>query len=147
MSTTFCATVPTGPTGPTGPAGAGTGAAGAFSGAASGAFFAAAASPPAPPADAPSLSTLKIVWPTFTLSPALTFTSATRPATDEGTSIVALSVSSSRTDCSFATVSPGLTRTRSTSPLVTFSPSSGSLKSVGTKNLHRRGRGGHGGLG
>ena len=52
--------------------------------------------------------TLRIAWPTLTLSPALTLISFTVPATDEGTSIVALSVSSSRTGCSLAMVSPGL---------------------------------------
>src|SRR5262249_55448909 len=44
------------------------------------------------------------------------------------------SVSSSRTGWSCAIVSPGLTRTRRTSPAVTFSPSSGSLKSI-TRSL------------
>ena len=40
--------------------------------------------------------TVRIVWPTLTFSPGLTLTSLTTPATDDGTSIVALSVSSSR---------------------------------------------------
>ena len=44
----------------------------------------------------------RIACPTFTLSPAFTLTAVTVPATDEGTSIVALSVSSSRTGWSFA---------------------------------------------
>ncbi len=75
-------------------------------------------------------STLRIAWPTFTLSPCLTLTSFTVPATLEGTSIVALSVSSSRTGWSFAIASPGFTRMRTTSPAVTFSPSSGRMKSA-----------------
>src|SRR5437867_1894203 len=49
---------------------------------------------------------------------------------DEGTSIVALSVSSSSTAWSFASASPGLTSTRRTSPVVMFSPSSGRVNSV-----------------
>ena len=62
--------------------------------------------PPWPRPRAPS-STVRTTWPTFTFSPGLTRTSLTVPATLEGTSIVALSVSSSRTGWSFATVSPG----------------------------------------
>src|SRR5258706_11878334 len=46
---------------------------------------------------APLSSTVRIACPTLTLAPALTLISLTLPATDEGTSIVALSVSSSRT--------------------------------------------------
>src|SRR4051794_7428942 len=41
--------------------------------------------------------TVRITCPTFTLSPCFTLISPTVPATDDGTSIVALSVSSSRT--------------------------------------------------
>src|SRR5688500_3822542 len=59
----------------------------------------------------------------------------TVPATSEGTSIVALSVSSSRTGWSLASVSPGFTSTRTTSPAVTFSPSSGILNSVAIVSL------------
>ena len=44
--------------------------------------------------------------------------------------MVALSVSSSMTGCSFLTVSPTLTSTLATSPDATFSPSSGTLNSV-----------------
>src|SRR5262245_25018685 len=80
-------------------------------------------------AEAPS-STLRIVCPTVTLSPALTLISLTWPATEDGTSIVALSVSSSRTGCSCLIVSPTLTSTRVTSPVATFSPNSGTLNSV-----------------
>ncbi len=47
-----------------------------------------------------------------------------------GTSIVALSVSSSSTGWSFFSASPALTRTRTTSPALTFSPSSGILNSA-----------------
>ncbi len=67
------------------------GAAALGSGAFGSAALAAGALPPAPS------STLRIAWPTFTLSPTLTLMSLTWPATDEGTSMVALSVSSSRT--------------------------------------------------
>jgi hypothetical protein len=79
---------------------------------------------------APPSSTVKITAPTCTLSPFLTLISLTTPATDDGTSIVALSVSSSMTGCSFLTVSPTLTSTLATSPEATFSPSSGTLNSV-----------------
>src|SRR4029079_12893753 len=48
----------------------------------------------------------------------------------DGTSMVALSVSSSRTPWSFATVSPILTRTFSTSPPLMPSPRLGILNSV-----------------
>ena len=48
-------------------------------------------------ADALPSSTLSTTCPTLTLSPVLTVTAVTRPATEVGTSIVALSVSSSRT--------------------------------------------------
>src|SRR4026207_2265831 len=49
--------------------------------------------------------------------------------------MVALSVSSSRTDWSFSIVSPALTRTRRTAPAEMVSPSSGSVKSVGNRSL------------
>src|SRR5262249_54469218 len=75
-------------------------------------------------------STVSTVWPTLMRSPFLTLMSFTAPATDDGTSIVALSVSSSRTAWSFAIVSPGETSTRTTSPAVTLSPSSRSVKAV-----------------
>src|SRR6187399_1512059 len=48
------------------------------------------------PADAPSFS-VSTTCPIVTLSPLLTLISATVPAIDDGTSMVALSVSSSRT--------------------------------------------------
>ncbi len=83
----------------------------------------------APPSRRPS-STTKIVWPTFTFSPGLILTSLTTPAADDGTSIVALSVSSSRTGWSFLIASPGFTITRRTSPPSMFSPSSGNFMSV-----------------
>ena len=102
------------------------------------ALAAAACSAPAPPS-----STLRIAWPTLTLSPALTLISLTVPATDDGTSIVALSVSSSRTGWSLASVSPALTSTRRTSPAAMFSPSSGSVKSV-TKTSADGDRSSHG---
>ena len=74
-----------------GAAAAGAAAAAAFG---SGAFGSAALACGALPPAAPS-STLRIAWPTLTLSPTLTLMSLTWPATDEGTSMVALSVSSS----------------------------------------------------
>ena len=82
------------------------------------------------PAAAPSPSTVRMVCPTLIFCPGFTWTSLTTPAIDEGTSIVALSVSSSMTAWSLAIVSPGLTSTRTTSPAAMFSPSSGSFKSV-----------------
>src|SRR6185503_12441418 len=90
----------------------------------------AAAALPAPLPAAAASSTVKITAPTCTLSPFLTLISLTTPATDDGTSIVALSVSSSMTGCSILTVSPTLTSTLATSPEATFSPSSGTLNSV-----------------
>src|SRR5690349_11816429 len=118
----------------------------ACAGAASGAAFAAggagaagagcgdgaACAAGAPPPFEDGASTVRITAPTFTLSPRLTLISLTTPATDDGTSIVALSVSSSSTGCSFLIVSPTLTSTRVTSPVATFSPSSGTLNSVTT---------------
>ena len=49
--------------------------------------------------------------PSETLSPTFTFTSFTVPVIGEGTSMVALSDSSVISACSFATVSPGFTKT------------------------------------
>ncbi len=60
-------------------------------------------------AAAPLLSSIRIAEPSLTLSPTLTFSSFTTPAAGEGTSIVALSVSSVIRVCSFSTVSPGFT--------------------------------------
>ena len=97
---------------------------------AAGAPALAAPLPRAAPLPAAPSSTVKITEPTCTLSPFLTLISLTTPATDEGTSIVALSVSSSMTGCSILTVSPTLTSTLATSPEATFSPSSGTLNSV-----------------
>src|SRR4051812_43334483 len=79
---------------------------------------------------AASSSTMKIVAPTFTFSPDLTRSSLMTPLTDEGTSMVALSVSSSSTAWSRCTVSPAWTSTRTMSPDSMFSPSSGSVNSV-----------------
>jgi hypothetical protein len=50
--------------------------------------------------------------PCETLSPTFTFISITTPASGDGISIVALSDSSETSDCSLATVSPGLTSIR-----------------------------------
>ena len=57
-------------------------------------------------------------WPTLTLSPALTVTSVTVPATDDGTSMVALSVSSSSTGWSTCDRVARLDQHARTSPLV-----------------------------
>ena len=81
-------------------------------------------------AAAPDSSTVRTSCPTLTLSPVLTFSSLTTPATLDGTSMVALSVSSSSTGWSFFSASPGFTSTRTTSPPATFSPSSGMTKSA-----------------
>jgi hypothetical protein len=75
-------------------------------------------------------STVKMTWPTRSLSPSLTRTSPIVPVTDEGTSTTALSVSSSITVSPSAIAAPGLTSKRTRSPLSMFSPSSGSLNSV-----------------
>ena len=64
-----------------------------------------------------------------TLSPVLTRISFTVPAAGEGISIVALSDSSVMSDCSFATASPGFTRTSITSTSLK-SPMSGTLTSL-----------------
>ena len=60
-------------------------------------------------------SSTRIGDPLETLSPTLTLISFTTPADGDGISIVALSDSSVMSDCSFDTVSPGLTRTSMTS--------------------------------
>lgn len=67
--------------------------------------------------------------PSLTSSLTFTFTDSTVPATGEGTSIVALSLSSVIRDCSFSTLSPSPT---STSITGTFSksPMSGTLTST-----------------
>ena len=97
-------------------------------GVASAAGFAAALPAPAAAADS---STVRIDLADLDLVAGLDLDLLRRvPATDEGTSMVALSVSSSRTGCSLRCVSPALTSTRRTSPAATFSPSSGSVKSV-----------------
>src|SRR5712692_7863534 len=82
------------------------------------------AAPPAP------FSTVKITWPTLIFSPSLTRTSLIVPLTDDGTSITALSVSSSITAWPSVTLAPGEIISRTRSPWSMFSPSSGSLNSV-----------------
>jgi hypothetical protein len=74
-----------------------------FAAAALGASAAGAACAP------PSSTTIN--EPSDTLSPTLTFTSLTMPASVLGTSMVALSDSSVTSDCSFSTVSPTFTST------------------------------------
>src|SRR5581483_666646 len=58
----------------------------------------------------------------------------TTPSSGLGTSIAAFSVSSSTTGWSLRMRSPTFTRTLTKSPWVTFSPSSGSLTSVGIRS-------------
>ena len=118
-------------------AGAGAGAAGAFAGAADAgavgagaaatADFAAAAEAADFAASAP-LPAPGSALPSDTLSPTLTRTSLTTPAEGDGISIVALSLSSVTSDCSAATVSPGLTRISMTSTSLK-SPMSGTMTS------------------
>src|SRR5215472_42096 len=67
--------------------------------------------------------------PLETLSPILTRSSRTTPASDEGISIVALSDSSVMSEASLATRSPGLTRISMTSTLWK-SPMSGTFTSI-----------------
>src|SRR5712692_5332678 len=74
-------------------------------------------------------SRTRIGVPWDTLSPTLTLSSLTTPASGEGISIVALSDSSVMSDCSFATESPGLTRTSITSTCLK-SPMSGTFTSM-----------------
>src|SRR5262249_35467513 len=69
-------------------------------------------------AAAPSASIRAMTVPSDTSSPALTLSSLTVPAADDGTSIVALSDSSVTRPWSFATVSPGLTSTSMTGTFV-----------------------------
>src|SRR5262245_40446927 len=80
-------------------------------------------------APAPSSKT-KITWPTLIVSPSFTPISLTRPEAEAGTSTVAFSVSNSITGWPSATSSPSDTRTFTTTPDSTFSPSIGSLISV-----------------
>src|SRR5262249_34099584 len=75
-------------------------------------------------------STVKMTCPTLSLSPSLTRISFTTPLTDEGTSMTALSVSSSMTGWPSFTSAPGAIIRRTKSPCSMFSPSSGSLNSV-----------------
>src|SRR5215468_2023771 len=75
-------------------------------------------------------STVKMTCPTLSLSPSLTRISCTTPLTEEGTSITALSVSSSMTGWPSFTSAPGEIMSRTRSPCSMFSPNSGSLNSV-----------------
>src|SRR6185503_10989945 len=111
-------------------AGAGSGAGAGLAASAGAAAAAAGADAGAPSPFPEGASTVSTTAPTLTLSPFLTRISLTTPATEDGTSIVALSVSSSSTGCSRAIVSPTFTSTLVTSPVATFSPSSGTLNSV-----------------
>src|SRR5947207_3058880 len=112
MTTTSQSTSPFG-------AGAGDGVAAGLVGAAEG--FSGAA--------APVTSSTTMGEPWDTLSPVLTLISFTTPAAGDGISIVALSDSSVISDCSFVTLSPGLTRTSMTSTLLK-SPMSGTFTSL-----------------
>src|SRR5450432_152656 len=78
---------------------------------------------------AAALSTMTITLPSLTLSPNLTLSSLTTPATGEGTSIVALSDSSETSESSGFTVSPGLTKISMTG-ISLKSPMSGTLIST-----------------
>ncbi len=101
-------------------AGAAAGAAGAAS-----SFFSSAAAGAAAP---PSASKIMISLPVSTLSPVATLISLTTPACGEGTSIEALSPSTTSSDCSTSTVSPTLTRISVTS--TSSEPMSGTLISI-----------------
>ena len=109
---------------------AGAAAAGAGAGAATAAGASAFGGSACGGAPATPTSTIRTAWPGFTLSPALTRMSLTTPASVDGTSMVALSVSSSRTDWSIFTVSPIFTSTFSTSPCATPSPRFGRTNSA-----------------
>ena len=80
-------------------------------------------------AAAPSASSVRITDPSATLSPSLTETDATLPAAGDGTSIVALSDSSSTSGSSFLTTSPGFTKTVITGTSLK-SPMSGTFTSM-----------------
>src|ERR1700694_1223828 len=77
----------------------------------------------------PPESSVRITFPSLTLSPSLTLTSLTVPAAGEGTSIVALSDSNVTSESSAFTVSPGLTKTSMTGTSLK-SPMSGTLTSI-----------------
>ena len=70
------------------------------------------------------------VSPTLTVSPFLTNPFSTKPPGGQGTSITALSVSTSSRGWPGFTTSPSETKTVTTSPEAMFSPRSGSLNSV-----------------
>ncbi len=110
-------------------AGAGTAAAGAGAGAGAGAALAQPGSLSAGAGAPASASSTSSSAPSATLSPSLTFISFTTPAADDGISIDALSLSTVTSDCSFATVSPGFTRTSITSTSLK-SPMSGTFTST-----------------
>src|SRR5258706_2043892 len=74
-------------------------------------------------------STVRITLPMETLSPTLTLISVTTPAWVEGTSMVALSLSSETRESSFLMVSPALTRISMTG-ISAKSPISGTLTSM-----------------
>src|SRR6185503_16692125 len=101
-------------------------AAAALDGAAGGAGLAGACAGAAASA---ACSSVRIRWPSLTLSPTLTPTDLTVPAAGAGTSIVALSDSSVTSESSALTASPGLTRTSMTGTSVK-SPMSGTLTSI-----------------
>src|SRR5271155_1304438 len=74
-------------------------------------------------------SRVRIALPSLTLSPTLTLSSLTVPATGAGTSMVALSDSSVTSESSAFTTSPGLTNTSMTGTSLK-SPMSGTLTSI-----------------
>src|SRR6266478_3652867 len=121
--------------------GAGSGAAGDGSGAAGGGFGAAARAPP-------SSSMRATSSPTTTFSPA-GFTMRSTPARSAGSSMLALSVSSSSRTSSGLTASPSCFAQRTMTPSVTDSPSVGmrtsnvmppstsALRSAGERGVHQ----------
>ncbi len=121
MSGTTTVTGPDAATGASAAAAAGAGAGAAADGAGAGATADADA--------APSASTSATSVPWLTLSPSETFSSFTTPATDDGISIEALSLSTVSSDCSSLIVSPGFTSSSITATL-SKSPMSGTFTST-----------------
>ena len=80
---------------------------------------------------AAAASTAHTGWPTLTVSPSLTSTSETTPATGARTSMVTLSVSIWAMTSSTATASPGCLSTAAMAPSVMESPMGGTSTVVG----------------
>ena len=118
-----------GPDPATGAGAGGVGAAGSVAGCAWGGAASAFTGVGEGAAAAPSASTRAMMAPIDTLSPTFVRTSATSPATGDGTSIVALSDSRVISDWSTLTMSPGFTSTSMTGTSLK-SPISGTLTSI-----------------